>query len=366
MTQENKLDILCVTESWLNENDSAKFCEIHELGFDFISVPRSGRGGGVAFIFRSALFSSLLHHPVKKFKSFEVTEVVLKNDKECIRLCLIYRPGVSSKTREKYEATKLKTFFGEFDDYLDDLVNKLGKPVSCGDFNFHLEDISRAYTRRFVEVLTCHDFVPFLDCFPTATHKDGGILDVFVISMNAQDQVDIVSVDVIMDTGTDSDHYLVIASIVFDIDGISRGRSRPVSFKKPVRELHLVDTDQMMLDLTNAFYENDLTQFVNVSCALDKYNTILQDTIDIHAPKIVKQYRHVKNCWWDYKCQEAHRKRRRAERTFRKNCSVLNRKLFYEACEEAKQVYSNQRETYYSNKLQSYRGDTRNTYKVVN
>ena len=109
-----------------------------------------------------------------------------------------------------------------------------------------------------------------------------------------QDQVDIVSVDVIMDTGTDSDHYLVIASIVFDIDGISRGRSRPVSFKKPVRELHLVNTDQMMLDITNAFYENDITQFVNVSCALDKYNTILQDTIDIHAPKIVKQYRHVR------------------------------------------------------------------------
>ena len=45
---------------------------------------------------------------------------------------------------------------------------------------------------------------------------------------------------------------------------------------------------------------------------------------------------------------------------------MLNRKLFYEACEEAKQVYSNQRETYYSNNLQSYRGDTRNTHKVVN
>ena len=44
---------------------------------------------------------------------------------------------------------------------------------------------------------------------------------------------------------------------------------------------------------------------------------------------------------------------------------MLNRKLFYEACDEAKQVYSKQKETYYSNKLQSYRCDTRNTYKIV-
>ena len=47
-----------------------------------------------------------------------------------------------------------------------------------------------------------------------------------------------------------------------------------------------------MVDLTYAFYNDDLSQFTDVSCALDNYNTI----IDKHTPKILKQHTLVKNC----------------------------------------------------------------------
>ena len=97
--------------------------------------------------------------------------------------------------------------------------------------------------------------------------------------------------------------------MVFEIDSITKDQSGSVTLEKSVRELHLVGTDQMMMDLTNTFYNDDLSQITDVSCALHQYNTILQDTIDKHAPKILKQHTLAKNCWWDNKCQGARRKR---------------------------------------------------------
>ena len=44
LLMEFKIDICCVTETWLNQNDSAIFAEIHDFGFDIRSVPRRGKG----------------------------------------------------------------------------------------------------------------------------------------------------------------------------------------------------------------------------------------------------------------------------------------------------------------------------------
>ena len=55
LIKECSLDLLSVTETWLRENELAKTREIHELGFEICSKPRSSRGGGVAFLFKSDL-----------------------------------------------------------------------------------------------------------------------------------------------------------------------------------------------------------------------------------------------------------------------------------------------------------------------
>ena len=50
-----KIDIVCLTKTWLKVRDKAKFREIHELGYDIYSKPRARRGGGIAFVFKSGL-----------------------------------------------------------------------------------------------------------------------------------------------------------------------------------------------------------------------------------------------------------------------------------------------------------------------
>ena len=75
LIHENKVDLLCVIETWLKVNDKTKIQEIHELGFDIFTTPRAGRGGGVGFIFKNGIFVKNLK--ALKFRSFEVTKAVI-------------------------------------------------------------------------------------------------------------------------------------------------------------------------------------------------------------------------------------------------------------------------------------------------
>ena len=66
LLKENSIDLCCVTETWLNMKDVAKFAEIHDHGYDLFSAPRRGRGGGVAFIFGDKAEASKMANFLKK------------------------------------------------------------------------------------------------------------------------------------------------------------------------------------------------------------------------------------------------------------------------------------------------------------
>ena len=130
--KDHNVSICCVTETWLTLGDKAKFAEIHDYGFDVISAPRKGRGGGVAFLYNPKMINPV-RNDVKKYSSFEVIECVIKSSLKLIRVCTVYR---STQTKDKYNDTKVSKFMTDFEDYLDNLVLKSGSPklklmISC-------------------------------------------------------------------------------------------------------------------------------------------------------------------------------------------------------------------------------------------
>ena len=136
MLKDNYVDICCISESWLKNKDSAKFAEIHDLGFDIHSAPRKGKGGGgVAFLFDPKKVKPIRNN-VKAYKSFEVLECLLKTSSKLLRLVTVYR----STQRDRYNDTKMNVFLDEFDEYLDVLVSKGGTPIIMGDFK---EEVGR-------------------------------------------------------------------------------------------------------------------------------------------------------------------------------------------------------------------------------
>ena len=69
MMKDKLVDVCCVTETWLKSKDNARFAEIHDFGYDIISAPRKGHGGGVAFVFNPSIVSQVRNN-TKNNKSF--------------------------------------------------------------------------------------------------------------------------------------------------------------------------------------------------------------------------------------------------------------------------------------------------------
>ena len=163
LLKDQNISICSVTETWLKTNDKAKFSEIHDLGFDIISAPRRGRGGGVAFLYDPNVINPV-RNDVKNFSSFEVLECVIKTSDNMIRLCVIYR---STQATKKYQETKIAKFMDDFSEYLDSVVNKVGSPIICGDFNFHVEDTENKAAKEFISLCASKGFIQHVK---TKTH----------------------------------------------------------------------------------------------------------------------------------------------------------------------------------------------------
>ena len=127
------------------------------MEFSIHSKPRAGRGGGLAFIFKPCL-KLVRNNVYLQYKSFEVSEANIKNQHECLRICPIYKPGTGNSQCKDY--SKLSCFFEKFESYLDDISARDGKPILCGDFNFHLEDRSIKDAKRFCLLLESQGYVP--------------------------------------------------------------------------------------------------------------------------------------------------------------------------------------------------------------
>ena len=109
MFLEQNLDICFVTESGLKKNDKAKYAEFHENNLEVMNAPRSGKGGGVGFIYNPKRVK-LIRNDVCKYSTFEVLESLINSNSELVRLCVIYR-STQHTSRLKYEQTKQCKFF---------------------------------------------------------------------------------------------------------------------------------------------------------------------------------------------------------------------------------------------------------------
>lgn len=103
------LDFLCVTETWLNARELSVFSEVLPIDCTFFNSPRSsGRGGGVATIFKEKFECRQLSSDI--YSSFELNIFELGRFQPVL-CAVIYRPP-------KYN----KDFINYFSDFLSGIV----------------------------------------------------------------------------------------------------------------------------------------------------------------------------------------------------------------------------------------------------
>ena len=111
---DRQIDVFPVTETWLaEETDEFIIRDLCPTGYEFYNVPMVSRiGGGIGIMQKTVV--RLEKHPciATNFKSFEFTDVLLKNPSSWLRLIIVYRPqnmadGTSSTAKFFQEFSSL-------------------------------------------------------------------------------------------------------------------------------------------------------------------------------------------------------------------------------------------------------------------
>ncbi|KAL5257842.1 hypothetical protein ACHWQZ_G012699 [Mnemiopsis leidyi] len=323
------------------------------MGFDVISCPRKGRGGGIAFLF-DPLVISPIRNDVKRYSSFEVLECVLKGDDKMLRLSVVYR----STQSKNYDGTKVSKFMQEFDEYLDTLVGKSGSPIICGDFNFHVENNTNSTAQNFISLCESKGFIQHIQ---SPTHISGGTLDLIFTLGNISDALPVLNTTVESNTGTLSDHYLVSIQTQF-----TNVNNKQHSYtEKLVRELGKIDIAEFRHDIFSS--ELNLSEYRSLDETVDMYQQNLERIFDKHAPLITRKFCTERSEFWNEKCQSARRERRKAKRQSKKHPNDEElRAIHHEKSVDAAITINMARNSYYERMLSQHKGDARATHKVIN
>eukprot|EP00116_Pleurobrachia_bachei_P005838 sb/3466100/ len=167
LAHDEDLDVLALTETWLQTGEKALCAEIKDLGFNIQHTPRKSRGGGVGVITTRRLRIEKVKQQLTT-KSFEYQEVLLKVPTS-MRLLVIYRPG---------NTTTFSEFLCEFESLLHVITERREPTIICGDFNIHLEKVEDPCTKKFQNLL--YDF-GWSNIVSEKTHVAGGTLDLVLV-----------------------------------------------------------------------------------------------------------------------------------------------------------------------------------------
>ncbi|KAL5260505.1 hypothetical protein ACHWQZ_G010593 [Mnemiopsis leidyi] len=345
LLSDENIDICMLSETWLRKGDTSKISEIKDLGYNTSHCSRPGRGGGVAILFKKNL--RLTKRNVKACKSFEHIECSMKSGNDIVRLISIYRSPSAA-------LSNITDFLSDFDRYLEELLHLPGKIIIAGDFNIHMENKENSDTEKFTSLIERYGLVQHVTC---STHVNGGILDLVLTRSNACDQLGLSNVAVLQ-TPTTSDHYLV--SFTCTTAPVNKS-TRVQKFGRKIKDIDIscFKKDILSSDL------NDPDKFVDCEKAAKIYNQILSEILESHAPLEKFSVNPDQSQWINSECQDARRKRRKAERDDRRLKSQESKAAYRKQCKKAEEILNRTRNDYYKNQL-SVSDSKKDTYRIIN
>ena len=274
-----------------------------------------------------------------KYKSFQVQEVLISDRDQPKRICNIYRPPYTPKSKLT-EAT----FLSEFGDYLSELVMKQGTPIIAGDLNFQVQDDNNFYARKLLALLDSFDLQQRVPLLPT--HKLGGTLDLVITTKEtALDDISI------FPNGTTSDHFLVRFGIQVRSD-LSNSRLKKSVFREYM-DYKSMDLEGFKEDLRKADFEGGRDPEEGVV----NFYRWLEGIVEKRVPR--KRVRTGKKFkpWRDEELRGLLRERRSAERYWRKHGTEDSKRRF----NDLKKLYGNmdkeKRSLFIKEDLDSVKGD---------
>ena len=145
---DRKPDIVAISETWFNENDSTLKVTCTPPGYYLLDQSRKDRkGGGIAVLVKDILVGTKAPLTTS-YRSFEYCEVSLKVRSFHFKIIVMYMPPYSIA-----HPVTVAHFVDEFTAYLESTVLIKEPVIIMGDFNLHVDDPSDTEAKKVCDML---------------------------------------------------------------------------------------------------------------------------------------------------------------------------------------------------------------------
>ena len=346
LVSSNAVSLFFVTETWLTDISNQTTATIKSYGYKMHHCHRdSGRGGGVAIIFRPNV--NIIRVTTKHNKSFESVTVKIKlADNSCVMCSCIYRPDGN-----------IPLFLSDFDLFLGDIFIKAPKLLICGDLNIHL-DIKSKDSIRFIDIIESYGLKQLVH---ESTHKDGHILDVVITSHNIVDDDSIKILTQYSAEFPTCDHYGVMFSMGCNFQSV--GDQKTIQF----RNFKNINPDNFRSDLSESLMaKGSIKNFPSFQEAITHFNTGCSSVLQSHAPLLSKTIRDIPTAqWFDSEYKAVRARRRKAEKTWNKTQACEDYETFCLLRRKCNELASQKKSDFFKSKFLNHNNSQKGLYQFV-
>lgn len=332
-------DIVFITETWMTSEKDDLTAKMKEYGYIFRHKIRSERdketGGGVGILIKPSISHKQV--PCRQYSSFEHVVVKLSMNKETLILICIYRLS--------YISTVI--FLEEFMNLLESFIAKGNNFIIGGDINLHLET-DESYAKKFKEIL---HILHLSQHVVGPTHRLGHTLDAVITNSDSiVDNMVITEFDL-------SDHFLIDFNLNTEVE---HKEYKTIVYRK----LKAVNKEAFCKSIIN-----NRVDISNAGTLRDKvtiYNQVMKELVNKHAPVKTKTIKVVKKApWFDKEYADLRKRRRNAEKTFRKTALEIDEKEFIRLRKKTTELASRKKRDFISDKLNK-NASTKELFSTVN
>ena len=296
-----------ITETWLQPQDDALRIELCPPGYKFIDFPRQERiGGGIGLLYKDSLRVNSTRDGIQE--SLEFCELLVQTStSRKIRLVIVYRPQNSDDHRR----VPINTFLMEFSDLMESTILSKEPLIVVGDYNIHVDVPNDTDALKFLDLLESLS----LDQHVTEpTHIRGHTLDL-VITRKIED----ILASPPRACRYFSDHAAVHCDVAISKPSF---QTRIIKFRKTKSlDAESLSNDVVLTGLCDRGNSDPITP-LDLGVLVEDYTTTLSQVLDGHAPLKTKTVRaRPKVPWYTSEIAEAKRRRRKAERRWRRTRS---------------------------------------------
>jgi hypothetical protein len=240
-------------------------------------------------------------------------------------------------------------FLEDFANFLEEKTVLTGKLLLVGDFNFHMDDPKDREAHLFSSLLESFNLIQHVQ---EPTHKNGHTLDL-VITRQGETTVEAVNIH----QPFISDHSAIHVKICFP-------KPARVQQKITFRKLKAIDGTAFCEDIIKS--ELCTSQETSLCALVDQYDRVLKDILQNHAPLKQRTVTVRPDApWYNDDIRDAKRKRRKAERMWRKTHLEIHKQLYAEKCALVTDMIKCAKHQYYSDAIKESASDQKSLFKVV-